>query len=133
MSFSDQMWENKGREEITTIKIVLLFVENNSNTMLHRSSRHLIIEILLTWSKDLYLFPVKISVLIFALTMGDKMFHSFKDNRHLLLHLPSGKTSKRFLRMFKSFKDIISPMLLGKWINSFELKSCKEKKNNRMS
>ena len=36
---------------------------------------------------------------------------------------PSGKTSKRFLRMFKSFKEIISPMLLGKWTKSFELKS----------
>lgn len=36
---------------------------------------------------------------------------------------PSGKTSKRFLRRFKSFKEIISPMLLGKWTKSFELKS----------
>ena len=48
---------------------------------------------------------------------------------------PSGKTSKRFLRRFKSFRDIISPMLLGKWTNSFELKSCVEiiSQNKRIS
>lgn len=44
----------------------------------------------------------------------------------MIVILPSGKTSKRFLRRFKSFRDIISPMLLGKWTNSFELKSCVE-------
>lgn len=49
--------------------------------------------------------------------------------------LPSGKTSKRFLRRFKSFTDIISPMLLGKWTNSFELKSCVDitSQNKRIS
>ena len=41
----------------------------------------------------------------------------------ILQDSPSGRTSKRFLRMFKSFKEIISPMLLGKWTKSFELKS----------
>ena len=47
-------------------------------------------------------------------------------NKPVIVISPSGKTSKRFLRRFKSFRDIISPMLLGKWTNSFELKSCVE-------
>ena len=53
----------------------------------------------------------------------------------MIVILPSGKTSKRFLRRFKSFRDIISPMLLGKCTNSFELKSCVEmtSQNKRIS
>lgn len=56
-------------------------------------------------------------------------------NKPVIVISPSGKTSKRFLRRFKSFRDIISPMLLGKWTNSFELKSCVEiiSQNKRIS
>ena len=56
-------------------------------------------------------------------------------NKPVIVISPSGKTSKRFLRRFKSFRDIISPMLLGKCTNSFELKSCVEiiAQNKRIS